>query len=291
VNFYATTHVGAQSSLADEIPRFNQYLEKVSSYMTKGNTYSDIAVYLPTEDVWSAGKMPAEKQFKWAWGYYEMRYVYFPDELDGYCPTWINKEFLHKATVDNGVMEAGGARYKALYIDVEFLDYKTLDRVVQLAGKGLRIILKRDPAEPGTIRHEDYPSLIRQLQNMDNISIDLPSELNPFIRGADIPRHWCRMDGETLYVFFPNPKSDHLKFPLEYGQSLESESREMDLALDWLGKNVDLCLVFRPYQSLLYKIEYGKAEPIDIEFIPVNPSVRDRPDGYKGPWLVDPKTD
>jgi len=37
-----------------------------------------------------------EKQFIWAWGYYEMRYIYFPEEVTSYNPSWINYEFLEK---------------------------------------------------------------------------------------------------------------------------------------------------------------------------------------------------
>jgi hypothetical protein len=287
VNFYATTHVGATGNLAGEIPEFNNYLGKVSGYMTKGSTYSDIAVYLPAEDAWTAGRMPVEKQFIWAWGYYEMRYVYFPGELQGYCPAWINGEFLKKASAENGSMVIGDANFKALYIDAQFLAYDVLEQVARLADKGLKIILKRDPLEPGTTRHENYPDLVRQLKTHSNVSTVMPSQIIPFITGRSIPRHWCRKDGETMYVFFPDPSSDHLKFPIEYGQSLTTEERQMEITLDCMGKTIEMNLVFKPYQSLLYKIENGVAESVDIEFIPKTPSVKHRPEGYKAPWLVD----
>ncbi len=90
-----------------------------------------------------------------------------------------------------------------------------------------------------------------------------------------------------MYVFFPNPSSDRLKFPLEYGQSLTTEERRIDVTLDCMGKKIEMNLVFKPYQSLLYKIENGEAESVDIEFIPKTPSVKHRPEGYKAPWLVD----
>jgi hypothetical protein len=85
-------------------------------------------VYLPTEDAWNAGVMPKEKQFIWTWGYYEMRYVYFPQELDGYNPTWINGEFLENATVVDGRLKVGNADYKALYVNSNYVDYKVIKR-------------------------------------------------------------------------------------------------------------------------------------------------------------------
>ena len=73
---------------------------------------------------------------------------------------------------------------------------------------------------------------------------------------------------------------------MEYGQSLESETRRMGITLEWMGEKIDLDLVFRPYQSLLYKIEGGKAEAMDIYFDPAVPEVRQRPEGYQAPWLI-----
>jgi len=286
VNFYATTHIGDDGKLMQEIPLFNSYLAKVSDYMAKGVTYADVAVYLPTEDAWTAGKMPVEKQFKWAWGYYEMRYVYFPGELDGFCPVWINEEFLKKARVENGFLVAGGARVKALYIDAHHLSREVLVHVNQLADKGLGIILKRDPSEPGTLKHDDYASLVQKIKAHTNVTGYLPATLKPFISGNNIPRHWCRQVGESLYIFFPNPGSDRLKFPMEYGQSLTTETKTMDITFDFSGFTTNLTLVFNPYQSLLIKLTNGIAEPIDIEFIPKTPEVRTRPEGYKAPWLI-----
>jgi len=287
VNFYATTHIGDKGGLAPEITAFNKYLETVSDYMKKGSTCSDIAVYLPTEDAWMAGVMPKEKQFKWAWGYYEMRYVYFPDELDGYNPTWINGEFLEKAVMKDDRLRVGDAAYKALYIDATYLDYRVVKRLTELAEAGLTITLKRKPKEPGAAPHPDYPALVEKLEASEKVSGELPPGLTPFVQGNPIPRHWCRKEGERLYVFFPNPKADRLKFPMEYGQSLSSETIKRNVRVNYEGKSYDLNLVFGPYQSLLYRIEGGKAEQIAIDFVPATPVVKKRPAGYRAPWRVE----
>jgi hypothetical protein len=286
VNFYATTHIGKDGSLSEELPQFNRYLEKVSEYMKKGNTYSDIAVYLPTEDAWSAGIMPKEKQFIWAWGNYEMRYRYFPEELKSYNPTWINGSFLEKATYKNGVLSVGNAEYKALYVDAQYLDYRVVKRLSELAEMGFSVILKRDPQEPGTIMHTDYPQLTDNLKKSKNVSVSLPENLSPFLTGAIIPRHWCRKDGNTLYIFFPNPNSDMLKFPIRYGQSLETRVNKLKIGISYLGKSYDTELVFEPYQSLLFRINKGKLEKLDIAFLPKEPVVKERAADYTAPWLV-----
>ena len=69
IKFYASVHIGQSSPMADEIPAFNNYMEKVSSFMKEGETYSRVAVYLPLEDSWTTGKLPREKQFIWALKY------------------------------------------------------------------------------------------------------------------------------------------------------------------------------------------------------------------------------
>ena len=71
-----------------------------------------------------------------------MRYVYFPDDLSGYNPTWINREFLEKAQFDRGLLKVGDAEFKVLYVDVKYLDYKVLKQLIRLAESGLNIILK-----------------------------------------------------------------------------------------------------------------------------------------------------
>jgi hypothetical protein len=286
VNFYATTHIGNKGNLEPEITAFNKYLETVSDYMKRGSTYSDIAVYLPTEDAWSAGVMPREKQFIWAWGYYEMRYVYFPQELDAYNPTWINGDFLEKASSEGGILKIGDADFKALYVNSNYVDYDVLKRLRDLADSGLKIILKKIPEEPGTLLHNDYEKIAEALKNSENVSSDLPGSLKPLITGSKVPRHWCRKENNSLYIFFPNPKADRIKFPLEYGQSLNSETYKNNTIVNWMGKEIDLNLEFEPYQSLLYKIEEGKAEQIDIKFIPKTPIVKKRPLDYRAPWLI-----
>jgi hypothetical protein len=73
---------------------------------------------------------------------------------------------------------------------------------------------------------------------------------------------------------------------MEYGQSFETETLQHKITIFFKGKQIPMNLTFNPYQSLLYKIVDGKAEEIDIEFIPEEPVIRKRPAGYKAPWLV-----
>ncbi len=289
VNFYASTHIGYSGKIADDLQAFNHYLEKVSCYMKKGNTYTDVAVYLPTEDAWMAGIMPVEKQFIWAWGYYEMRYVYFPDELSAWNPVWINYEFLKKAKVVNHQLKIGNVEVPYLYIDAKYLEFKLLERLVELADQGLTIIIKQIPEEPSATKNADYTKYVDLLKASKNVKNAFPENDVPFIKAENIPVHWIRQEGNILYLFFPNPKSYRLKFPLEYGQSLNDKTEIRDIEINYKGKIYHLSLKFEPYQSLLYKLEKGKLESLDIKFIPKTPVVKKRPDNYEAPWHVRPE--
>ena len=286
VNFYATVHVGKEGRLAAEIPAFNEYLTKVSSYMKKGNTFSDVAVYLPTEDAWMKGIMPKKKQFIWAWGYYEMRYLYFPEELAGHHPIWINQEFLEKAKVENKKLIVGNAHFSSLYVDVAFLDYEVLKRINELAKQGLSVTLKQMPLEAGTVKHKKWDGLLASLSKQSNVSSNYIRKIVPLVMGNNLPSYWAREDYNSLYVFFANPKSRYLKFPIEYGQSFSEKTSEVPISVYYKGITYELKLKFAPYQSLLYKFEDGIIKQIDILFEPQIPVVIERSTIEEAPWLV-----
>ncbi len=290
VNFYATTHIGEKGKLKDEMKEFNQYLEKVSSYMKKGTSYSQVAVYLPTEDAWIKGVMPKDKQFKWAWGYYEMRYVYFPEELNTYSPTWINYEFLQKGEVKNGNLVVGDAEYHFIYIDAEYLDFKVVKRLLELANENVEIVIKRKPKEPGFKKQKDYDKIVEMLFKYKNVG----SYFNPNSKGRfaaskvdeKMPPYWVRVDKgaiDTFYVFIANPKSSNLKFPMEYGQSFQDETTRQSFIFNY---KIKIDLEFQPYQSKLIKIIGNHFEDIDITFNPKPPIVKKRPENYEAPWLI-----
>lgn len=288
--FYASVHVGSSGSLAEEIPAFNKYMEKVSLFMKKGIAYSDVAVYLPTEDGWVMGELPKEKQFIWAWGEYEHRYTYLPEELKGYCPLWINSEYLEKAKYENGYLFVGDCAFKALYIDVKWMDMKSLELIVKLAKAGLPICIKQVPEEPGfTKTIPGYKYLCFELMTYDNVKIKWQeiNNIKPLISSNVLPDFRCRQTEDYLYIFFANPKSKGLKFPLEYGQSFNDKNEIFDIVITLGTKNIPVTLNFEPYQSLLLKVNRkGKVSFEDVNFIPKTPLIIPREKPVKEKWEV-----
>lgn len=284
-SFYASVHVGPEGSLAEEIPEFNEYLEKVSSVMQRGRSIGQVAVYLPTEDAFREGRMPKESQFKWAWGAYEMRYVYFPEELAGRRPIWINKEFLQAAKFSGGKLRVGDISFDGLRIDSEYLDVEALEAALELAKAGLPIAIENRPKNPSSVEIERYSRLADELFALPNVSDTLIFYEKPLVEGSEIPPFWAREEDGELFIFFAPPKAAGLKFPMNYGASFCEKTTILPITVNFAGESYYIDLKFEPYQSLLYKIGSGKAERIDVEFRPKTPIVEERPKDYAPPWL------
>lgn len=285
VSFYASVHLGPDGALAREIPAFNQYLEKVSAVMKRGVPYTDVAVYLPTEDAWINGMLPKEKQMRWLWGHYEMRNIYFPDELEGFHPTWINREFLEQASWENERLMAGSASFSSLYVDAVYLDLATLKSIAMLASQGLPVTLKKLPEQAGTKNYPEWNIWRNELIRLPNVNPGFSAVSLPLIEGEVIPPYRSRKDGNTLYIFFANPKAKRLSFPLDYGQSYSENTESFQVVINHENIAIPLTLQFEPYQSLLYEIKDSVATKMDISFIPKTPVVKERPADFVPPWL------
>ncbi|HJW28659.1 MAG TPA: glycosyl hydrolase [Saprospiraceae bacterium] len=278
IDFFATTYFGPGGSLAPELPQFNAYVEKVCGLLQQGKTYSDVAVYIPYEDAVMKGAYPPERQRVWVWGEYEMRYVYPPPETKGYHPLWINRHFLDLAQWRNGKLQVGDAQFSALYVDVDYLDFRSLRRILELAMEGLPVCLKRTPRQPGNVKSIDYDNLLYALKALPNESSDFKKVVAhpPLIQGDSIPDYWCKTlpDGSS-YLFLAQPLSKDLSYPIYSGQSYMITSIFRDLTISLNGFSFHQKFEFKPYQSLLLLISPdGKMEQVDITFVPKDPVVR-----------------
>ncbi len=278
IDFFATCYIGPGGSLTEELPELNAYVEKVSGYLQRGKTYTDVAVYIPYEDAVMKGAYPKERQRVWVWGEYEMRYIHTPEELAGYHPLWINRHFLEKARMADGKLVVGDASFSMLYVDVKYMDIRALKRILQLAQKGLRVCLKQQPLQPGYSKSADYSSIIKQLLAQKSVSdrfqelIDHPA----LIQGDSLPEYWCRSakDG-NLYLFLAQWASKNLQYPVYSGQSYSTESKTMEFRLYVHGKSQNIKVEFKPYQSVMLEIKPdGKVHFVDISYVPKTPIIR-----------------
>ena len=267
--FYASVYVGRNSYFIDQMKEFNDYMANVSRYMRKGNTYSDVALYLPLEDSWMGVELPEELQMPWVWGEYELRYEFAPEYLAGYQPLWVNAKVLSESQYTNGVMTYGDMQFSTLAVDVEWLDIAALREVVRLAKQGLPVIMAREPKQPGKNKSEEFGKLYAELMALENVSADASKVLaqKPLIEGENLPDFWCRKDGNELYIFVANPAAKNLKYPLRYGQAFEDQGSSHNITINTKAGAQSLTLNFKPNESLMLKVAAnGTVEQIDLGF-------------------------
>ena len=280
IDFFATTYFGPGGSLTPELPAFNAYMGKVSGIMQKGKSYSDVAVYIPHEDGVMKGAYPPERRRVWVWGEYELRYIYPPKEAEGYHPLWINRHFLEQANFQGGKLVVGDAAFSMLYIDVEYMDIRALQRILALAKEGLPVCLKGAVKETGKMKSGNYAALLEELAALQNVSENFQQTINhqPLIQGDSIPEYWCRVEEDgTHYLFLAQSLSKDLKYPVYSGQSHMDQSHFRELTFNVNGKSISQNIEFKPYQSVMLKISPdGKIELVDISFIPKDPIIRPR---------------
>jgi hypothetical protein len=150
--------------------------------------------------------------------------------------------------------------------------------------------MKQFPAEPGLIKSgETYGKLLETMMKLPNVKSSWPEMKaeKPFITGTDDFDYWCRISGEGLYIFFANPKARNLKFPLEYGQSLNTSMEIRNIEIHYLGATIPVQLSFDPYQSILLQVDNsGKVSFIDISFTPKTPVYIPRENKGRERWEV-----
>ncbi|HAJ35902.1 MAG TPA: hypothetical protein DCL15_09430 [Chloroflexi bacterium] len=251
--FYATTHVGPDSPLASEFADFNAYMTWVCEQMRRGQTYADVAVYLPLEDGWMAGELPESLQKPSSKYVYELQETKFPAMLKGYCPLWVTGHFLRDALYRDGKLCCGAAAFSWLYVDVTWLDGAALTDLVRLARAGLPICLARRPQEPGLRQSTAYAAQVAELAALPNVSADWRRvAVNPpLVEGADLPDFWCRVEEDTLILFMAHPATQHLRYPLNYGARRGNVPVVRHCALNIAGRRHPVALQLAQGQSAL----------------------------------------
>jgi hypothetical protein len=273
IEFYASVHVSPNCAFANELPDFNNYLERVSSVMRRGKTYSNLAIYLPAEDNLMLDELPGYLVTPGATYYWEMRHIVPPPETEGYHPLWVSAAFLKNSTSLDGKMHCGDASFSALYVDCEWLDADALIEILRLARQGLRIILKRQPRQPGKRVRQDYELNLRELERLPNVSQHLSQAgVSPLVEGDNLPWFWARVVDEDLFIFFAHPKARAVSYPMKYGQSLCSDIVERDIVIHANGRSIPVRLRFDPYQSLLLLCSAdATVGNVDIKYRPPAP--------------------
>ncbi|MBN2620234.1 hypothetical protein JXB22_04005 [candidate division WOR-3 bacterium] len=257
--FYASVHVGPDSSFASDIPGFNEYLEKVSALMRAGQTYTDIAVYLPREDNWMRGEVPEDKKRPSARYCWEMQHERMPEETRPFHPLWINRHALYSARCEGGMVLGQAVRFRCLYVNTEWLDQDTLEAILRLARQGLPVCMKQRSKQPGRHQDEHYQKTMTDLFSCETVRMELAEVIahQPFLMAGQPLEYWCRKHDDEVILFIAHPLTTAVSYPMEYGQSLCAEAKEIPITLNVNGHRIDTTLVFKPYQSLCVRLSAG----------------------------------
>jgi hypothetical protein len=262
--FYATVHVGPDSPLAGALPGFNRYLAEICGAMQRGVNRSDLAIYLPLEDMWMKNELPENERKPSARYYWEMHTVKPPEILRPYHPLWVSGSFFTDSAFEDGVWHCGKNRFRALYIDCAWLDMESLSQILRLARQGLPVLLKRRPAQPGKTKSPSYDRDLKALLAVKNVMRD-ESQLDflaPLVAGEGLPDFWHRQDGPDHYFFFSHPKTRGLTYPMAPGQYLAAGREDRAVSINAAGREYEVKLEFQPGASIIVKCGGDKAEVI-----------------------------
>ncbi|NBK26331.1 MAG: hypothetical protein EOM68_30510, partial [Spirochaetia bacterium] len=169
--FYASVYLGDDGKLAKDLKSFNGYLEKVSDYMSRGETYSRLAVYFPLEDQWMRGRLPQALRKPSSNFHWELQEVHMDDDLLKYRPLWFSKEWLEELEYEKPLFKYRTRSFEGFLVDSEWMLLDSLRALASLRRQGAPVIFKRWPKEPGVIKHEEYQIRINEMQQQQQIEL------------------------------------------------------------------------------------------------------------------------
>ncbi|MEI7844952.1 MAG: glycosyl hydrolase [Chloroflexota bacterium] len=269
--FYATTHVGPDSAFAPQIPEFNMYMESICNSMRQGKPYTDVAVYLPLEDVRVEDELPLDLQKVSSKYVYELQETKLPRILKGHQPVWVSTPFLEGAQFTDGQLQVGPAVFNWLYVDSIWLDLDSVSTLLRLARQGLPICMVRSPQEPGHNKHSAYEQEVAELIKLPNVVSDWSKCVKQpaLVAGDNLPDFWCTVNGDEHSLFFANPASQALRYPIRYGQALETTACERPIKLNIGSQSFELTLKFAPQQSVLLQVSAAGVKQMPVDFDPI----------------------
>ena len=168
--FYAAVHFGPTNSFWNDFPQLNRYVARCQSFLQKGKPANDLLVYYPIYDSWSQPGRTLLQHFgggiESALGQTETQELYHT----GFTYDLISDRQLRKLTMSDGVIQTGGASYRAVLLpETHLVPLETFGTLVELARKGATILV-----------HKHLPSDVPGFENLDRRRDDLQKLLAQF---------------------------------------------------------------------------------------------------------------
>ena len=163
----------------------------------------------------------------------------------------------------------GDATFRALYVDVEYMEKSAVEAITRLAEQGLPVYIAHQPKEPGKIKHDDYAIAVEKMMALPSVSLEvsvLPG--SPLVEGDNLPDFWVRQDGDTYYIFLANPMTQTIHYPLEYCYAFTDKGSVRTLTINHHQTVSQLDVVFPMTESVLLKVTKDGVEQIALNYIP-----------------------
>ena len=254
--FYASVHLGDEGKLQDDLKSFNGYMETVSDYLSRGETYSRLAVYFPLEDRWMKDRLPKELRKPSSNFYWELQEVHMEEELLKYRPLWFSQAWFKELEYEKPFLRYKNRSFEAFLVDSEWMTLVAVRELARLRRQGAPVIFKRWPKEPGMGKHEEFQILINEMQQQEQATL---TDMRPILESEQPLDFWCRKDGEDYYLFIAHPKMRNLRYPLEYGYSEKVQALRVEARFYAKKGVLSLVLDFQEKRSLVVRIGWREA--------------------------------
>ncbi len=90
----------------------------------------------------------------------------------------------------------------------------------------------------------------------------------PLVEGTDIPDFWCREDGGKMYIFFANPMTSTVSYPMEYANAFNDKGSLRKVTINHHGRSDIVDLKFNPMESVLIEASAKGVKQIPLAYIP-----------------------
>lgn len=184
--FYASAQINPQNPLWPHFADLNRYVARCQSVLQSGSSDNDLLVYFPVHDVLHRPdrKFGELLTINGEW----FRYIADAAEVfrrlwrRGYAFDYVSdRQIASLATDQNGRLVAPGGTYRALLVPpCRYLPVETLDRLVELAGRGVPVIFAAPVAAdvPGLARLDERRERLHELMAAISSSADCEAALD-----------------------------------------------------------------------------------------------------------------
>ena len=154
--FYASTHMGPNGGLWENLPAFNTYIARVQSFLQSGKPDPDVLLYFPIHDIWHDGRdglplftMHNQEEWLQPMPFYKTAMKLWESGLS--CD-FVSDHLLESLQVKDGKIIAGEVSYPFLLIpESRYLSEKAIAEFLRLKEDGATVIRigQDNPKVPG----------------------------------------------------------------------------------------------------------------------------------------------